>query len=135
MKGETIMVVKNLSFIFAVFAIFIMGLTVYPALADDSTIDKKAAAIEKYKAELAAKAAKKNAEKETEAVETITETVETTIETEVVEIKDETTETIETTIETEVAEIKDEAAENEEIIEAASEHPTEAVKKEVESLH
>ena len=95
------MVGKNIFFIFVVFAIIVMGLTIYPVLADEPateiksvTIDKKAAAIEKYKAELAAKAAKKKAENEVNISETAIETVETTIDTKVVEIKDETTEEV-----------------------------------------
>ncbi len=128
------MVLKNMSFIFVACAIAILGITTPHALADDSAaiktevvvedakdkvvvFDKKAAAIEKYKAELAAKAAKK------------TESIEAKTEETVAEIKDEisgeteaTTETKPTRIIDEVAEIKKEAIDKE--VEANVEYET-----------
>ena len=92
------MVVKNISFIFVVFAIIIMGLTIYPVLADEpntenksAIVDKKAAAIEKYKAELAAKAAKKKAENEVNISETESKQLKQQSKQKLL-IKDETTE-------------------------------------------
>ncbi len=126
------MVVKNMSLIFVVLVIATMGLTIYPVLADQPYFDKKAAAIEKYKAKLAAKEAKKTESIQTKAEETVSEIKE--------EIS-EKVEEVEAAIETKVSEIKDEATEKvveeastvdvDDEIKAATEHAIETLEEEV----
>ncbi len=135
------MIAKNIYYLIAIFLVITMKLSISPAFADEPTtesktiiVDKKAAAIEQYKAELAAKAAKKTESIETKTTETIVEKKD---------VISEEAEDAEATTETNSEEIKDQVTEKntegssevEDEMKSASGHTAGDSEEKTESIH
>ncbi len=140
-QRSKVMAAKKIYYLIAIFSIITMRLSISPAFADGPTtenktviIDKKAAAIEQYKAELAAKATKKTESIEAKTTEAIIELKD--VIQEKAEDKIVTTETNPEEIKNIVTETNvEESSKVEDEEEATSGHTTEVLEEKAESMH